>query len=286
MSGAEPRQPRCADVLAEVGERIERLLRGISDRHRAPTLLDVGCWDGGFSERCGAALGAERVLGVEVYPGPAAAAEARGLEVARIDLEAERLPWAEESVDVLVCNQVLEHLKNVWLPMAEMHRVLRPGGHAIFSVPNLASLHNRMLLALGRQPTSIRVFGPHVRGFAFREFSEFLGRDGAYEIEQRLSAGFYPLRPPWSRPLSALWPGAGHTTIVLARKGTAPAPWLEYVSDAVEGGMQTFYADRGIQALSSQPAQAAKRLLEAPEMVAPDVQELKAELNAQRARHS
>jgi SAM-dependent methyltransferase len=243
MSGGQHRQPRCEGVLLEVGGKIERLLRGIADERGAPTLLDVGCWDGAFSQRCGAALGAERILGVEVYPGPAAAAEQRGLEVARVDLETERLPWAEESADVLVCNQVLEHLKNVWLPMAEMHRVLRPGGHAVFSVPNLASLHNRALLALGRQPTSIRVFGPHVRGFALREFSAFLARDGAYEIERRLSAGFYPLRGPWSRPLSALWSGAGHTTIVLARKGAPAPPWLDYIADEVEGGMQTFYAE-------------------------------------------
>jgi SAM-dependent methyltransferase len=236
-------QTLCEGVLVEVGETIERLLGGIAGELTEPTLLDVGCWDGGFSQRCATALGAGRVLGVEVYPGPAAAAEERGIEVARADLETERLPWEEGSVDVVVCNQVLEHLKNVWLPMAEMHRVLRPGGHAVLSVPNLTSLHNRALLALGRQPTSIRVFGPHVRGFAFGEFCDFVEHGDAYEIERRLGAGFHPLRPPWSRPLSALWRSAAHTTIVLARKTATGSPWLEYISAEVEGGMQTFYAE-------------------------------------------
>jgi SAM-dependent methyltransferase len=231
----------CNQALLEVRVKIERLLRGVSSERQSPTLLDVGCWDGEFSGRCGAALGAERMLGVEVYEGPAVEAEQRGLEVARVDLETGRLPWPDASVDVVVCNQVLEHLKNVWLPMTEMHRVLRPGGHAILSVPNLASLHNRVLLALGRQPTSIRVLGPHVRGYAFREFCDFVERGGAYEIEQRLSAGFYPLPARSSGPFSSLWPAAGHTTIVLARKTAAPAPWLDYIEDEVEGGMQTFY---------------------------------------------
>jgi SAM-dependent methyltransferase len=231
----------CERALIEVGTRIERLLRGIAPERRRPTLLDVGCWDGAFSQRCGAALGVERILGVEVYDDPAAAAEARGIEVARVDLETERLPWPDASADVLVCNQVLEHLKNIWLPMNEMHRVLRRGGHAILSVPNLASLHNRILLGLGRQPTSIRVFGPHVRGYAFGEFCELVERGGAYAIERRLSAGFHPLPPPFTTALSALWPGAGHTTIVLARKTGAPPPWLEYIGAEVGGGMQTFY---------------------------------------------
>jgi SAM-dependent methyltransferase len=231
----------CSRVLVEVESRIERELRRIAAGRRVPVLLDVGCWDGSFTERCGAALAAERTLGVEVYEGPAAAAEQRGIEVARVDLEAERLPWPDASVDVVVCNQVLEHLKNIWLPMAEMHRVLRPGGHAILSVPNLASLHNRVLLGLGRQPTSIFVFGPHVRGYAFHEFCALVERGGAYEIERRLTAGFYPLRSSWSRPLSALWRGAGHTTIVVARKVSSEPVWLDYLSGEIEGGMQTFY---------------------------------------------
>jgi methionine biosynthesis protein MetW len=233
---------RCTQVLIEVGDSIERLLRGVAGQHREPTLLDVGCWDGELSERCGAALGAERTLGVEVYEEPAVAAERRGLEVARVDLETGRLPWEDASVDVVVCNQVLEHLKNVWLPMTEMHRVLRPGGHAVLSVPNLASLHNRVLLALGRQPTSIRVLGPHVRGYAFAEFRDLVALGGAYEVERAITAGFYPLPAAWSRPISSLWASAGHTTIVLARKTDAAPPWLDYIEGEVEGGMQTFYA--------------------------------------------
>jgi len=238
---SESAHPTCERVLLAVGKRIEGLMRGIAAERRDPTLLDVGCWEGAFSRRCADALGAGRVLGVEVYERQAAEAEARGIEVARVDLESGRLPWEDESVDVVLCNQVLEHLKNVWLPMSEMHRVLRRGGHAILSVPNLASLHNRVLLGLGRQPSSIRVFGPHVRGYAFAEFREFAAHGGAYEVEQSLSAGFYPLPTSWSGPLNRLWPSAGHTTILLARKTAAPAPWNAYIDDAVEGGMQTFY---------------------------------------------
>ena len=234
-------QTSCEQVLLAVGRRIEALLREVAAERSAPTLLDVGCWDGGFSRRCGTALGAGRMLGVEVYERQAAEAEGRGLEVARVDLETGRLPWDDESVDVVVCNQVLEHLKNVWLPMSEMHRVLRRGGHAILSVPNLASLHNRALLALGRQPTSIRVFGPHVRGYAFGEFRDFVARDGAYTVERALSAGFYPLPSRWSAPLNRVWPAAGHTTIVLARKTAATAPWSAYIDAEVADGMQTFY---------------------------------------------
>ncbi len=231
----------CSRVLGEVESKIERLLGRIEGRD--PVLLDVGCWDGEFSSRCGSVLGASRILGVEVYDRPARDAEARGLDVARVDLETERLPWPDASVDVVVCNQVLEHLKNIWLPMSEMHRVLRPGGHAVLSVPNLASLHNRILLGLGRQPTSIRVFGPHVRGYTWGEFRQLVERDGAYSVEASRGAGFYPVPSPWSAPLSAVWKGGSHTTILLARKTADRPVWTQYLDGAVSGGMQTFYAD-------------------------------------------
>jgi SAM-dependent methyltransferase len=237
-----PSQSHCVGALEAVGDAIEHLLQGIATARRDPVLLDVGCWDGVTSRRWAQALGAGRALGIEVYEEQARSAEERGLEVARIDLESGRFPWEDESVDVLVCNQVLEHLKNVWLPMNEMHRVLRPGGHAVLSVPNLASLHNRVLLGLGRQPTSIRVFGPHVRGYAASEFRAFVERGGAYEVERWQTAGFYPFPAGGSGPLTRLWPSAGHTTIVLARKAGARGPWLDYIDGEVAGGMQTFYA--------------------------------------------
>jgi methionine biosynthesis protein MetW len=227
----------CARVLHEVEGRIEKVLGAVDDR--APVLLDVGCWDGEFTMRCASRLEASRVLGVEVYEEPAQAAVARGIEVARVDLETQRFPWPDESVDVIVCNQVLEHLKNIWLPMTEMHRVLRPGGHAVLSVPNLASLHNRVLLGLGRQPTSIRVFGPHVRGYTWSEFRLFVEKNGAYSTRIGAAAGFYPVPSPWSAPLSAIWKGAGHTIVLLARKESGEPVW----NDDLDAAAQTFYGD-------------------------------------------
>ena len=230
----------CSSVLSEVNRKIESLLAGIAEPGGGTrSLLDVGCWDGGSTLTRGEALGTTRLLGVEIFEPAAASAAGRGIEVSHLDLETERFPWPDASVDVIVCNQVLEHLKNIWLPMSEMHRVLRPGGYALLSVPNLASFHNRVLLALGRQPTSIRLFGPHVRGFTLREFRELIGREGAYSLAAIRGAGFYPIPSPLSRPLSAAWRGGSHTAIVLARKTGRPAPWGAYLDEQAE---QTFYA--------------------------------------------
>src|SRR6185437_11620368 len=114
---SEPHCEPCSRVLDEVQGKIEGLLRGIAADSGERVLLDVGCWDGESSRRCGEALGTGRLLGIEVYEEQARRARQSGIEVAGIDLETERFPWPDGSVDVVVCNQVLEHLKNIWLPI-------------------------------------------------------------------------------------------------------------------------------------------------------------------------
>ena len=233
----------CSRVLDEIQERLLRELRALPRNSRPADLLDVGCWDGVTTLRYAEALGGATAHGVEVFEEQARAAEGRGIAVARVDLESGRFPWPDASMDVIVCNQVLEHLKNIWLPLAEMHRVLRVGGHALLSVPNLASLHNRALLALGRQPTSIRTFGPHVRGYAFGEFRALIERDGAFEVVRAAGVGFHPIPSPWGAAFAAAWPGAAHSTLLVARRRESPAPWLRYLGGELEDGMQTHYQD-------------------------------------------
>jgi methionine biosynthesis protein MetW len=243
----------CSEVLAEVDRALESLLREAARRLPRPApaatpsagpprrVLDVGCWDGAATVRYAALLEA-RPLGIEIFADPAGAARARGVEVSRLDLERDVFPWPDGSMDLVIANQVLEHLKNVWHAMAEMARVLRPGGYVLLAVPNLASLHNRVLLALGRQPTTIRTAGPHVRSFTLGEFRDLVARGGALEVERVLTAGFYPLPARWARPLNHLWPGAGHTSIVLARKREgAGNPWLDYMRQEQVAGLQTHF---------------------------------------------
>lgn len=233
----------CASVLARVDRvilaELDRLGR---DGLAARALLDVGCWDGERTARYAARLGCA-ARGVEVFEEPARAAEARGIEVARLDLESGAFPWPDGSVDVAVSNQVFEHLKNVWRPLSEVFRVLRAGGFLVLSVPNLASLHNRVLLALGRQPTSIRTLGPHVRGYTFGEIRRLVALEGCFHVVRARGVGFYPFPAALGQPLARLWPGASHTTVLVARKerDAAEPPWLAWHRRERAQGLQTAF---------------------------------------------
>lgn len=60
-----------------------------------------------------------------------------------VDLGA-ALPFDSASVDVVLLTEVLEHLENHRRPLAEAGRILRPGGHLVFSTPNIFRLHSRL----------------------------------------------------------------------------------------------------------------------------------------------
>lgn len=235
----------CSAVLAETQDTIVSAIRALrrETMQATPHLLDVGCWEGESTARYGEPLGAT-LAGIEVFPVPAATARARGVDVAAIDLELQPFPWESGSFDVAVANQVFEHLKNIWLPLTEIHRCLRPGGYFVISVPNLASLHNRILLAIGRQPTSIRTLGVHVRGYTVSEMLGLITLGGAFEVTAVKGVGFYPLSARLARPLAAAWAGGSHTMVVVARKtdDRRTSPWQEYRQQEIDAGAQTFYS--------------------------------------------
>ena len=47
------------------------------------------------------------------------------------------LPFADNSFDVVICSEVLEHISDDRKALHELARVLRPGGHLVVSVPRL-----------------------------------------------------------------------------------------------------------------------------------------------------
>jgi len=123
-------------------------------------ILDLGCRDGALSE---AYLDRNHVIGVDVDRSALARAEERGLETAWADVD-EPLPFPDESVDVVVAAEVLEHLRLPEQALAEAMRVLRPGGLLVGSVPNCFRLKSRLRFLLGRppesDPTLLHLFDP------------------------------------------------------------------------------------------------------------------------------
>jgi len=91
--------------------------------------------------------------GVERHRESAHAARARGIDVVDADLD-KALPFEDASFDVVISNQVIEHLSDTDTFVAQIHRVLVPGGDVVVSTENLASWHNIVALVLCFAPLS------------------------------------------------------------------------------------------------------------------------------------
>lgn len=95
--------------------------------------VDVGAGTGAEVRRLAGLVGATgRAVGVEPHPGLRAEAEARaaatGSTAEYVDGDATALPFEDGSVQVIRCERVFQHLPNSDSAVAEMARVLAPGG--------------------------------------------------------------------------------------------------------------------------------------------------------------
>jgi len=111
------------------------------DRHidwQGKDVLDLGC-AGGFMAEALAGRGA-RVTGIDPAAGAIAAArahaDAAGLRIGYDVGVGEALPYGDAGFDAVVCVDVLEHVADLPKVLAEVTRVLRPGGMFAFDTIN------------------------------------------------------------------------------------------------------------------------------------------------------
>jgi ubiquinone/menaquinone biosynthesis C-methylase UbiE len=141
---------------------LDRMLDQLNRRSTAPIngLLDLGCGMGALTRRIGDRLGIEHLVGVDCEDERLWVAGMRGIETHSVDLEMDRIPLAAGSVGLVTCFGVLPYLCLYDQVLGETNRVLEDGGWFLFSMPNLASRHNRLAILLGYQPSQVDVSSP------------------------------------------------------------------------------------------------------------------------------
>jgi SAM-dependent methyltransferase len=162
----------------------------LRDLPRVPgKLLDVGAATGFFVEQA-RATGWD-AMGVE--PSEWAAAYARnelGVDVRPGTLESLQFPDA--TFDVVTMWEVIEHLPDPRTTLAEVKRILRPGGRLVLSTPDAGSLAARLS---GRRWLGWRKVPEHVFFFDRANLDRLLGQSGFTPVRHRyasltVSAGF------------------------------------------------------------------------------------------------
>jgi len=128
---------------------VQRMLAGAKGR-----LLAIGCAAGGEIPPL-RAMGFDLVgidlIGEMLVPARRRFAGDAGVTFCRADIE--KLPFAAESFDAVVCLGVFEYVPSYEPSLGEIRRVLRPGGRALISLPSRVSAYE----------TGIRVAQPLLR---------------------------------------------------------------------------------------------------------------------------
>lgn len=173
------------------------------EKDRDAEVLDIGCNDGSFTLRVGALIGSRKLHGMDVDKGAVERARKKGIKAIVHDANTE-FPYDDCFFDVVVANQVLEHLYNTDGFFSEVRRILRPNGYAVISTANLSSLHNLAFMNIGMTPPGyhlsevqvgnflrgMRTHG-HVKLFtaaALRDLAEYHG----FRVEKLVGCGIYP----------------------------------------------------------------------------------------------
>ena len=111
-------------------------LLGARDAADPPRVMDLGCGAGDSVDPRVSWVGADIEDSAEVAGRTRTDAEF-------VSFDGRRLPFEDSSFELVYCKQVLEHVEHPRELMAEVARVLRPGGHLAGSTSQLEAFHSR-----------------------------------------------------------------------------------------------------------------------------------------------
>lgn len=179
--------------------RLEMIVRAAGERLQG-RILENGCGVGMYVEKLSAFGG--QVLGLEYDFERAAEAGQRSPGI--INAAGEYLPYPADSFDLILSHEVLEHVADDCQSVAEMVRVLKPGGRAVIFVPNIGypfethGIYWRGKYHFGNKPFVNYLprswrnrLAPHVRVYARRDLEKLFDGLPVRIVVQTVIMGAY-----------------------------------------------------------------------------------------------
>jgi len=142
-------------------------------------VLDLGCGDGALLQQLTRDKGCTG-YGIDIDDANVLACVRRGVNVLQVNLHQGLASFADQSFDVVLQINTLQHLRNAEVMLRETVRVGRVG---IVAFPNFAHWANRLSVLRGRMPVTARLpyewyDTPNIRVGTFKDFEVLAGKNG------------------------------------------------------------------------------------------------------------
>jgi len=106
--------------LVGANRTLRRLLTGYNDSHK---ILNIGAGDTRYTKS---------IINMDIFPG-------RNVDVVS---RAEDLPFDDDSFDLVICQDVIEHVNDLEKVHAEIKRIIKPGGRLYIQIPFMFPFHH------------------------------------------------------------------------------------------------------------------------------------------------
>jgi 2-polyprenyl-3-methyl-5-hydroxy-6-metoxy-1,4-benzoquinol methylase len=110
-----------------------------------------------------------------------------------LDIQNSALPYPNDYFDVVLLQEVIEHLQKPDFVLSEIQRVLKNGGVLFLTTPNLTSLADRIFLLFGKLPFILRVDRSHINLCTFATLEQQLLEKGLKPSVSRTQGVYLPL---------------------------------------------------------------------------------------------
>lgn len=130
-------------------EEVEQFIELIPDKNNSK-MVDLGCGDGNLTLKFAHKAKANYIVGVDSVS-VKKNIKVKGIKFVSASLN-HKLPFADNSFDLVTSHFSLEHLYNSGLFIREAKRILKKGGHIVVGTDNLSNWPNIIALLFGWQP--------------------------------------------------------------------------------------------------------------------------------------
>lgn len=196
------------------------------------TLLEVGCGGGQLFSSLTSSV---EIYGIDVSEKSLDIARKRGYITSTCNIETDAFPFDSQKFDIVVVNDVLEHIIDVDHCIREIYRVLKNDGIFILGLPNVSQpVSWIMQIFLDLPPMmSARYKSPHIRDYTLRIMRIVLYING-FQAESVRGTYIYPFQNRISASIARFLPRLSERLIFVATKSHTPLPEPDIIFDLRE----------------------------------------------------